>query len=301
MQEITISEIRSKIINLPGRPPFMLDRALAEIYQVETGHLNRASNRNPDRFPDDFRFQLTSDEVEILRCQNVISSLNGHGGLRYLPYVYTREGCNMMSACLETPVAVKRSVFIMRAFSAMEREALKEQADSEPADFITGEKFDLSVRRFKTALEAAKLSGISNEHEARLTANRITKKTTGLDLLEFVRPGYTKSASESSHHQPLISQPEEHDENLILFINAWWEKYGDNSVDSAHLSEVITNSDISLNLGKGNDKSRKIRLGKILSNLNGQQVGSYIITDAGKHRNIRLWKLRPVEKSVIDS
>jgi hypothetical protein len=90
----------------------------------------------------------------------------------------------------------------MRAFSAMERKVLKEQADSETMDFITGEKFDPRVRRFKTALEAAKLSGITDEHEARLTANRITKKTTGLDLLAFIRPGYEKTASSETPHPP---------------------------------------------------------------------------------------------------
>jgi len=66
----------------------MLDHDLAELYGVETGALHRAVKRNTERFPEDFMFQVTGEEAEVLRCQTGISK-PGRGGRRYLPYVFT--------------------------------------------------------------------------------------------------------------------------------------------------------------------------------------------------------------------
>jgi hypothetical protein len=173
IKEPTVQEIRSRIVNLPNRPPFMLDKDLSEIYETETRRVNEAVKRNPKRFPSDFCFQLTEKEADILRSQIATSSLN-HGGRRYLPYGFTREGANMLSTVLHTDIAIDRSIQIMRAFSAMEAN-LHHQADMKSSEQINGDLFDLSARRFITALEVAKLAGIKNEHEARRTANRITK------------------------------------------------------------------------------------------------------------------------------
>lgn len=81
----------------------MLDRDLAELYLVETGALNRAVRRNPDRFPKDFMFQLKAEERENLKCQFGISSW---GGDRALPYVFTEQGVAMLSSVLKSKRAV---------------------------------------------------------------------------------------------------------------------------------------------------------------------------------------------------
>ena len=77
----------------------MLDSDLAVLYQVETGALNRAVKRNISRFPEDFRFQLTNEEYQNLRCQTGISSFaqdeNNYGGRRTLPYVFTEQGISI--------------------------------------------------------------------------------------------------------------------------------------------------------------------------------------------------------------
>ena len=78
MEELAV--IRSKIQVLPERPPFMLDRDVAEVYRVETKNLNRQADRNPERFPEDFRFQLGRSEVT--KCH-----LDYRGG--HLPWCYT--------------------------------------------------------------------------------------------------------------------------------------------------------------------------------------------------------------------
>lgn len=96
----------------------MLDRDLALLYGVETGQLNRHVKRNMDRFPPDFMFQLTKDDVENLKCQFGISSW---GGDRHLPYAFTETGVAMLSGILRSKTAVTVNIRIMRAFVAMRR------------------------------------------------------------------------------------------------------------------------------------------------------------------------------------
>ncbi len=94
----------------------MLDADLAELYGVATKRLNQAVRRNPTRFPADFMFQLTPEEVEILRSQIVTSSLAGWGGRRYLPYAFTEQGVAMLSSVLASERAAAVNVLVMRAF-----------------------------------------------------------------------------------------------------------------------------------------------------------------------------------------
>ena len=94
----------------------MFDRDLAKLYQVETGQLNRQVKRNIERFPSDFMFQLTKEEMVILKCQNGIASW---GGDRHLPYAFTENGVAMLSGVLRSETAVDVNIRIMRAFTAM--------------------------------------------------------------------------------------------------------------------------------------------------------------------------------------
>ena len=94
----------------------MFDNDLAALYGVETGHLNRAVSRNRERFPNDFMFQLTAEELANLKCQFGTSSF-GHGGRRRSrPFVFTQEGIAMLSSVLRSGRAVEVNVAIMRAF-----------------------------------------------------------------------------------------------------------------------------------------------------------------------------------------
>ncbi len=118
----------------------MLDSDLAELYGVETKVFNQAVKRNTERFPEEFRFQLTKNEFDSLRSQFVTSSQvpqnatpddeglrsqpvtleSGRGKHRkYLPYVFTEQGVAMLSAVLRSELAVKISIQIMQAFVAM--------------------------------------------------------------------------------------------------------------------------------------------------------------------------------------
>lgn len=122
--EITRPSIE-KMIYVIRDKQVMLDSDLAVLYQVETGALNRAVKRNISRFPEDFRFQLTKEEYQSLRCQTGISSFaqgeNNYGGRRTLPYVFTEQGISMLASVLHSEVAIKVSIGIMRAFVEMRR------------------------------------------------------------------------------------------------------------------------------------------------------------------------------------
>jgi hypothetical protein len=93
----------------------MLDSDLAQLYEVETKVLNRAVKRHAYRFPDDFMFQLTEQEVENLRCQFGTSS-SAHGGRRYFPFAFTELGVAMLSSVLNSVRAVQMNITVMRAF-----------------------------------------------------------------------------------------------------------------------------------------------------------------------------------------
>ena len=105
----------------------MLDKDLAELYQVETFNLNKAVKRNADRFPADFMFQLTKEEFKDLKFHFGISSgAERHGatsaqwgGTRKLPYAFTELGVAMLSSVLNSKRAVQVNIQIMRAFVAL--------------------------------------------------------------------------------------------------------------------------------------------------------------------------------------
>jgi hypothetical protein len=96
----------------------ILDTDLAVLYGVETRSLIQAVKRNPNRFPNDFLFQLSPVETDALRSQIVISK-PGRGGRRYPPYAFTEHGALMAANILNSPRAVTMSVYIIRAFIKM--------------------------------------------------------------------------------------------------------------------------------------------------------------------------------------
>lgn len=110
-----LQPIQNKIYEIRGQR-VMLDRDLAELYQVTTGALNQAVKRNIKRFPPDFMFQLTHQEFANLKSQIVTSSW---GGVRKMPYAFTEQGVAMLSGLLSSDIAINANIAIMRAFVAM--------------------------------------------------------------------------------------------------------------------------------------------------------------------------------------
>jgi hypothetical protein len=103
----------------------MLDSDLASLYGVTSKALLQGVRRNRNRFPADFVFQLTNQEVTNLRSQIVTSSLGrGYGGRRYRPWAFTEQGVAMLSSVLRSETAVRVNIEIMRAFVRLRRAAL---------------------------------------------------------------------------------------------------------------------------------------------------------------------------------
>lgn len=111
-RKISVEVVAAKIFLVRGKK-VMLDRDLAELYNVTTGALNQAVKRNKLRFPKDFMFQLTEEEFLSLISQFVISN---RGGTRKLPYAFTEQGVAMLSSVLNSERAVQVNIAIMRAF-----------------------------------------------------------------------------------------------------------------------------------------------------------------------------------------
>ena len=106
----------------------MLDSDLAELYRVETKALNQAVRRTPDRFPEDFMFQLTGEEAAALRSQ-IVTLEKGRGRYsKYAPLAFTEHGVAMLSSVLKSQRAVQMSILIVRAFVKL-RELLATNKD----------------------------------------------------------------------------------------------------------------------------------------------------------------------------
>lgn len=116
MKTTPMSQLNEMILVIRGRK-VMLSSHLASLYGVEVRALMQAVKRNAPRFPDDFMFQLSTEEVDALRSQNVILENPGKGRhSKYLPYAFTQEGIAMLSSVLHSPSAITANIAIMRSF-----------------------------------------------------------------------------------------------------------------------------------------------------------------------------------------
>ncbi len=125
MSSMIISDQTYPILELPGRPPALLDQDVAIIYEVEIRVLNQARMDN-DKFPNEFWFKLSAQEV--------VKSIDLLTNNQYLPKAYTWEGCNMLATLLKSDVTVKRSIEIIWGFSFAEKALDKHPLDKHPLD-----------------------------------------------------------------------------------------------------------------------------------------------------------------------
>jgi hypothetical protein len=126
---IPLDQIQTRILVVRGWR-ILLDSDLARFYGVQTSRLNEAVKRKANRFPSDFRFQLTSEEVRPLISQFAISNPR-RGGLRKMPWAFTEHGALMAATVLNSPRAVQMSLVVIRAFAALRRLVLDQKALAE--------------------------------------------------------------------------------------------------------------------------------------------------------------------------
>ena len=154
----------------------MLDRDLATLYEVPTGALNQAVRRNPERFPDDFMFQLTNQEAEHLKSHSVTSSW---GGRRKLPSAFTEHGVAMLSAVLHSDRAIQTSIAIMRTFVRV-RQIIETNKDIA----ARVEKLERGHERATSVIEILvdDIDRLAHEVKAMKALPPATKRKIGFDL-----------------------------------------------------------------------------------------------------------------------
>lgn len=183
--------IQSKIYEVRGQK-VMLDRDLAELYNVTTANLNKAVKRNIRRFPDDFMFQLTKAEFDELKTNLIFQNgTSNWGGTRKLPYAFTEQGLAMLSGLLNSDIAIKVNINIMRAFVAI-RQMI---ADNSPLKRIS--TLEKNFNELKQDLEEifADYNDINEDTRAQIEAINTTlaelqakPKNTPRSPVGFIKP-----------------------------------------------------------------------------------------------------------------
>ena len=210
----------------------MLDSDLADMYQVETKRLNERVKRNDARFPETFCFQLTKEEYDNLRSQFATSN-EGYGGRRYLPYVFTEQGIAMLSAVLNSEVAIKVSIRIMEAFVEMRRfmannamlferisavelkqlefqkkteekldevfEYIADHAESEQKIFYDGQIYDAFSLIVSLIKKAGKTIDLVDGYVDVVTLNILAKKKKGVNVNVYTFPKTKLSQTDISN------------------------------------------------------------------------------------------------------
>lgn len=128
----------------------MLDTDLAKLYNVETRVLKQAVRRNLDRFPEDFMFELSNEEIDRMVSQNVIPSKQIFGGAR--PFAFTEQGIAMLSSVLNSKIAVQVNIAILRTFVKL-RQLLKDHKDLADKIYRLEQKYDQQFKVIFTAIQ----------------------------------------------------------------------------------------------------------------------------------------------------
>lgn len=247
--DLTLNNIESRIYTIRDHP-IMLDSDLAKLYQVDTRVLNQAVKRNLERFPESFRFQLTDEEVIYLRSQNVISK-KYHGGRRYNAYAFTEQGVAMLSALLNTEVAVQVSIQIIQAFVAMRKtlanlhgviqrlegleikqlqtdsklelifKALEADAQPKQGIFFEGQLFDAHVFASRLIKQANKSLVLVDNYVDENTLLLLSKRQTGVSCTLYTHQRATLKIDLEKHNLQypaikLIENRSSHDRFLII-------------------------------------------------------------------------------------
>ena len=175
MQILPDETIISKIYMIRGKK-VMIDRDLAELYDVETRVLNQAVRRNEKRFPEDFMFQMTKEEMDDWKSQIVISN-SEKMGLRKPPLVFTEQGVAMLSSVLNSDRAIMVNIQIMRVFTKMRelvethREILQKLEHLEKKDIEQDDKIMLIFEYLKQ-LEKAKQEEFDQKNRKKIGYKR---------------------------------------------------------------------------------------------------------------------------------
>ena len=199
----TVDNIINSIYIIRGQQ-VMLDSDLAKIYGYEVKRLNEQVKRNIKRFPEDFMFQLTREEIDFVKSQFATSRITSlfegqEGGRRKLPYVFTEQGIYMLATVLKGELAEQQSIFIMRAFKEMRhyiRQNRQFVTQSE-MNLVTAKVSELSVQMANAAYidiyqQAAKSIYVVDDYMNTKTLQLLSQKQSGVEVILFTENGHGK-------------------------------------------------------------------------------------------------------------
>ncbi len=197
MNQITIADQNFSILELPGRPPAMLDRDVALLYEVTTREINQAAKNNPGKFPSDFCFVVTDSELQDLKSKIVTS--NPRAFNRGNPSLFTLEGCNMLATIIKSTTAVKRAVQIIKGFTMVERGDVQIESIDQSKMLPTTKAKNI----IKDGLEVAALFNVPR-HLAEVEAVKQARTITGVDYtpLLLASPAQSQIAEEEKSLEP---------------------------------------------------------------------------------------------------
>lgn len=147
---ISLQHIEHKILVMRGHK-VILDSDLAELYGVEVKRLNEQVQRNIDRFPEDFMFQLNNQDVALLRSQFATLDIGRGEYRKYAPYAFTEQGVAMLSSVLHSPRAIQVNIEIMRAFVQLRQMLMSHKELAEKLDKME-KNYDTQFRNVFEAL-----------------------------------------------------------------------------------------------------------------------------------------------------
>lgn len=192
--------IRDKIYEVRG-VKVMLDFELAEIYGYSTSAFNQQVRRNANRFPDDFRFQLTQNDLDELSRSQIVILNRGEGrgsNLKYLPWAFTESGIYMLMSVLKGELAVTQSIALIRTFRAMKDYIVENQSLVGQRDLLR-----ISIQTAENTEAIRQVQVMMREHDDKLA-----------DVLEQL--GDTVKSSEISPFLLDFSKPEDQREYLLM-------------------------------------------------------------------------------------
>ncbi len=166
-----IDEVVMNKIYMIRNQKVMLDRDLAELYQVETKQLKRQVKRNIERFPEDFMFELTKVENDSLRCQ--IGTLNRGEHSKFFPYVFTEQGVAMLSSVLSSSNAIQVNIQIMRIFTRI-RQMLLDNTEIRLAIEKLEKKTDNNTKNIEVVFQY--MDELTDKKESRQSTIKPRKK-----------------------------------------------------------------------------------------------------------------------------
>src|SRR5215475_3831061 len=172
--QIIPGERIEKAIYLIRGEKVMLDRDLAELYQVPTKALNQAVRRNLDRFPADFMFQLTENEVVDLNRSQIVIGSEKHRDPRFRPYAFTEQGVAMLSSVLRSKRAITVNIEIMRAFVKLRQMLASNAQFSRRLDELES-KYDKQFRVVFDAIRRLMTTPAQNRKEIGFRSRAVKK------------------------------------------------------------------------------------------------------------------------------